>query len=87
MITFFILVFALGFAGQFALCLYKDMRTPVCNPYFDELERLFLNSPEENMRIDNLTRRRSLFQTLLSNVAIVLLVLLVYWLCLFFQVL
>lgn len=47
-----------------------------------QMERLFYRTPEENEARDKITRRHSFYRTVLSNVALVSLVLLLYWLCL-----
>jgi hypothetical protein len=77
MINFFIFVFIGSvFLGIFEA--WYESKNKVLHTY----ETLFYNSPEKNMQIKNSTSSRSVFQSLLSNGALVLLVLLAYWLCL-----
>lgn len=47
-----------------------------------ETDRYFFNSPSDNAKIDKIIRSRCFFLSLSTNVALVLLVLLLYWLCL-----
>jgi len=84
MILFFTLTAVIGFFGSMLCCLIKDlMKSKVqTDPQEEIFQRYFVNTPEENQRIIDQAERRSFFQSLLSNAAIVLIVLLLYWLCL-----
>ena len=81
---FFVLVAVCSFFGSMLCCLIKDlMKSKVkTHPQAELFQKYFINTPEENQRIIEIDRRRSFFQSLLSNAALVLLVLLLYWLCL-----
>lgn len=84
MIKFFILVAVCSFFGSMLCCLIKDlMKSKVrTDPQEEIFQKYFVRTPAENMKIDEINRRNSFFQSLLSNAALVLLVLLLYWLCL-----
>lgn len=84
MLMFFVLVAVCSFFGSMLCCLIKDLvkSKRQTNPQVEMIQKYFINTPEENERIISLDRRRSFFQSLLSNVALVSLVLLLYWLCL-----
>ncbi len=68
--------FSIGFLSQFI----QSLRSP--NSNIHESDRMFFNSPEENEKEQEIIRSRSIFQSLLENAALVLLVLVCYWLCL-----
>lgn len=84
MILFFTLVAVISFFGSMLCCLIKDLMKPKAktHPQAEMFQKYFINTPEENERIIAVDRRRSFFQSLLSNAALVSLVLLLYWLCL-----
>ena len=84
MLMFFVLVAVCSFFGSMLCCLIKDLvkSKRQTNPQAEMIQKYFINTPEENERIISLDRRRSFFQSLLSNAALVSLVLLLYWLCL-----
>lgn len=83
MLTFFIYVgigsFFLGVFSEFINCFGKK-HTEIAD--YEERYKMFLFSPEENIKRDRAILLRSRFQTLLLNAALVLLVLLCYWHCL-----
>lgn len=80
MIGFYILVFLVFGILQLFVCIYEDIREIPLNSSNNDNYRFFYNTPEENERIDKLNRRRSFYRALRSDVAIALLVLLLYWL-------
>ena len=84
MILYFTLLSVICFFGSMLCCLISDLikSKKQTNPKEELFQKYFVNSPEENQRLIEIDRRRSFFQSLLSNVALVLLVLLLYWLCL-----
>lgn len=84
MIKFFIIVAVCGFFGQMLICLIQDIMKSkkITDPQEEFFQKYCVNTPEENKRLQEITDRRSFFQSLLSNAALVLLLLLLYWLCL-----
>jgi hypothetical protein len=79
MTTFFLTIITGGIFIGIAECIYEGKKA---KPYTQNLNNFLYNSPEENLRQKELIHSRSFFQSALSNGAIVLLVLLAYWLCL-----
>ncbi len=81
--NFFIMVAVLSVLAQLTICIVSDILTPTpaSDPYNDTVQRLFYNTPEENERLEKAIRSRSFFQSLITNVVLVLIVLLCYWLC------
>lgn len=86
MMIFFGVIIIVSFFGSMLNCLIKDLRKPVSDPFQPSVETLFYNTPEENEMRMRASRSRSFFRSLLSNAGLVLLILLWYWLCLYFQV-
>ena len=81
MITFFLLAALGGLFIGIAQGVYETIRQPLKALPLDE-KHLFYNSFEDNQKVLRSIQRYDFFQSLISNVAVVLLVAVLYWLCL-----
>lgn len=81
MTTYFIIVSISSVLFTIIHEIYKSTR-PI-ESYEQSVQRLFINTPEQTEKIIRSANRR---ESLISNGAVVLIVLLSYWLCLYFQV-
>lgn len=82
MIAYFIYI---GIGGLIIGVIHAHIESRIAKPLNcpnAQMERLFYRTPEENKRRDKIIRRQSLYRTVLANVALVSLVLVLYWLCL-----
>ncbi len=81
MIQFFVWAVIGGILLGVCNAIYESIAQPLQSLPVD-VKHVFYNTYEENQEVLASIRRQKLFQSLISNVATVLLVVLLYWLCL-----
>lgn len=80
MISFFVSCFVLGFIFNLFLEFAFDQKKELTE--YEAYEKLFFNTPEQNIEAQRAATSLSRLQSLLSNVGAVLIIALCYWMCL-----